>query len=455
MSGQSRREYIRTQRARYRSATRTGKQRILDEGCEMFGMHRKSLIRALGRAAVRSARRAGRPRVYDETLLATLKKIWLTAEQPCSKRLAALLPTWLPYYERHHGALDAEVRDRLLAASPSTLDRLLRPLRARRKGLCGTRAVRRLEGQIPIRTNFHEVEGPGTLEADTVAHCGDSMAGAFVWTLTLTDIWSGWTESRAVWNKSSRQITERLRDIEERLAFDILAFDTDNGGEFINRRLCRHFHERARPVHFTRSRPYHKNDQAHVEQKQWTHVRQLLGYRRLDDRRLVPLIDDLLGGPWRDLQNFFLPSMQLQSKSREGAHWRRRHGKPTTPYQRLLNSDKVSVETQEQLRREFQTLDPFELHDQIETRLRAIFRLARLHQKPATPTRRKRDRKIPPKAIAEMPRKKVAQAPRKQVLNHVEKKLPKPPLRPDPSVASSIDATRRSKTSIWADRFLS
>ena len=166
MSTASRREYFRTQRARYRRARRAEKQGILDEACEMFGMHRKSLIRALNRAAVRSVRRAGHPRVYDETLLGVLKAIWLAGEQPCGKRFAALLPTWLAPYERRYGALDPAVRARVLAASPSTLDRLLRPLRARRKGLCGTRAVRRLEGQIPIRTNFREVDGPGTFEAD-------------------------------------------------------------------------------------------------------------------------------------------------------------------------------------------------------------------------------------------------------------------------------------------------
>lgn len=402
----------------------------------MFGMHRKSLIRALNRAAVRSVGRAGHPRVYDETLLVVLKAIWLAGEQPCGKRFAAMLPTWLAPYERRYGALDPVVRAKVLAVSPSTLDRLLRPLRARGKGLCGTRAVRRLEGQIPIRTNFREVEGPGTFEADTVAHCGDSMGGKFVWTLTLTDIASGWTECRAVWNKSASQITARLRDIEQRLAFDILAFDTDNGGEFINHLVLRHFHNRAQPVHFTRSRPYHKNDQAHVEQKQWTHVRQLLGYQRFDHRGLVALINDLLAGPWRDLQNFFLPSVQLLSKSREGSQWRRRYGKPMTPYQRLLASPNVSDETKEQLRREFERLDPFELHDQIETKLRAIFRFARAHQTPATQTRTKGDTpiarkaaaQIAPRAIAKTPPKTVAPTPNKQAARSRQKKATQDPL---------------------------
>ena len=389
MSTQSRREWIGTQRARYRRAARQEKGRMLDEGCRLFGLHRKSLIRALGRPGRRTPKRRGRKRRYGPELLGPLKTIWLAAEQPCAKRLQALLPRWLPFYERRHGPLEEAVHLALLAASASTLDRLLRPLRARRKGLSGTRSVRRLEGQIPIRTNFQEVDGPGTFEADTVAHGGTSLAGAFVWTLTLTDIWSGWTENRAVWSKSARQITTRLRDVEKRLVFDIDAFDTDNGSEFINYHLWRYFHNRAQPVHFTRSRPYHKNDQAHVEQKQWTHVRQLLGYDRLDNPRLVALIDELYRNEWRALQNFFLPTMQLISKTRDGARLRRRHGKPATPYQRLLASPKIVEQAKEQLRREFAALDPFELHDQIETKLRAIFRLARSRRKKGAPTPQK------------------------------------------------------------------
>jgi hypothetical protein len=360
-------------------------------------MHRKSLIRAFGRDGHRAVRRRGRPRQYDAALMGPLKTIWLAGEQVCGKRLKAMLPYWLPSYERHYGVLDPDVRAKLLSASASTLDRLLQAIRARaRKGLGTTRSVRRLEGQIPIRTNFREVDGPGTFEADTVAHCGQTTAGAFVYTLTLTDIWSGWTENAAVWNKSSRQIRTRLSEIENGLSFDIKAFDADNGSEFINYELLRYFHNRADQINFTRSRPGHKNDQAHVEQKQFTHVRQLLGYDRFEDRRLVALIHDLYRNEWRALQNFFLPTMQLRSKTPVGARLRRRYGPPCTPYQRLLASPKVSEQAKEQLRRDFAALDPFNLHERIETKLRAIFRLARLPQKTATlRSRQKGATKIP------------------------------------------------------------
>ncbi|MBM3333957.1 transposase family protein [Candidatus Sumerlaeota bacterium] len=404
MSRRSRREYIRTQRARYRSASRAEKGRILDEGCKLFGMHRKSLTRALNRPVVRACRKAGHPKRYGAELLGPLRKICPAAEFICSKRLKAAMPVYVRFYERHHGPLDPQVRDDLLAASPSTLDRVLKPIRAKRKGLCGTRAVRRLEGQIPIRTHFRDVEGPGTLEVDTVAHGGGSSEGQFVWSFTLTDIWSGWTENRAIWHKSARQIVARLRDIEQRLSFDVVAVDSDNGGEFINHHLWRYFYNRAQRVHFTRSRPYHKNDQAHVEQKQWTHVRQLLGYERFEDRQLVEMIDDLYRNEWRALQNFILPNVRLTSKTRRGGRVVRRYTAPATPCDRLLASDNISDAEKEKLRRERDSLDPYELHKRIEAKLKAIFDRVRLTQKPATQKKRlKGARALRPKRSQKTP----------------------------------------------------
>ena len=382
MSYGARQEYLRAQRGRYRRTGREGKSRILSECCDLLGMHRKSAIRALNRLGGSHRRVRGRPPRYGPEILVALKTIWLAANQPCSKRLKAIVAFWLPAYERRYGELASDVRTDLLAVSAATIDRLLAPVRARRrKGLCGTRSAKYLEGQIPIRTRFQNVEGPGWLEADTVAHCGESLAGGFVWSLTLTDIWSGWTENCAVWNRSSRQIVERIRQIEERLAFDIEGFDSDNGSEFLNYRLYRYLRDRLVPIAFTRSRPYRKNDNAHVEQKQWTHVRELLGYDRFGDRRLVEMINDLYQNEWRSMQNFFQPTMQLVSKSREGGKLRRFHSLPRTPYARLIDSPMVSEKATTRLRREFESLDPFDLHEQIEKKLRAIFRCARRQRK--------------------------------------------------------------------------
>jgi len=214
-----------------------------------------------------------------------------------------------------------------------------------------------------------------------VAHCGQTMQGAFVWSLTFTDVWSGWTENRAVWNRSARGVVEAIGDIERSLAFPIEGFDSDNGAEFLNHQLFRYFRDRPAPICFTRSRPYRKNDNAHVEQKQWTHVRQLLGYDRFEDRRLVALINDLYAKEWRALQNFFLPTMQLIAKSREEGRLRRRHGVPQTPCERLLASPQVLDEDKERLRREFSALDPFDLQARLEAKLKKILRLVRRQTK--------------------------------------------------------------------------
>jgi len=379
MSYRSWKEYVSTQRRRYWRASKEKKGRILDEGCELFDAHRKALIRAFNRPSQRGRREnRGRPPTYGSDVLEPLKAIWLAADQPCSKRLRAVVSIWLDFYENRHGPLAAETRQRLLAISPPTIDRLMASIRARkRKGLSATQSIQSLQGQIPIRTSFRDVDGPGSVEADTVAHCGTSMAGAFVWSLTLTDIASGWTENAAVWNKNSLQIVERVKRIEAHLPFEIEAFDSDNGGEFVNGNLLRYLRDRPVPVLFTRSRPYRKNDNAHVEQKQWTHVRQLLGYDRFEGRRLVELIDDLYRNEWRAMRNFFQPTMQLLSKSREGGRLKRYHSAPRTPYERLMDSPKVTEENKKRLRREFESLDPFALREAIEKKLKRIFRIVR------------------------------------------------------------------------------
>ena len=378
MGYRARQEYFQTQRKRYFEASRVGKARMLDEAEALFGEHRKSLIRAFARASARrAAPRRGAPARYGPDHLRHLKALWGLTGGLCSKRLAAALAQWLPFYEKHRGALAPEVRDALVSMSPSTMDRLLRSVRAKR-GLAATSRAH-LAGLVPVRARFQEEAlGPGWLEADTVAHGGPSAAGAFLWSLTLTDVATGWTENRAVWNKGSKQVVARLREIEEALPFDIREVHSDNGSEFINQAVVRHFRGREVPVAFTRGRSYHKNDNAHVEQRQRTHVRELLGYDRLEDRRLVRLANDLYAGPWRALQNFFLPTVRLLEKSRdEKGHRRRRHSVPLTPCERLLQDSAVPAETKDALRRECAALDPIVLRQDIEERLREIFVIAR------------------------------------------------------------------------------
>ncbi|HLF98073.1 MAG TPA: transposase family protein [Methylococcaceae bacterium] len=306
--------------------------------------------------------------------LAPLRRIWLASDQLCGKRLKAALPLWLPHYEARYGALPEPVRANLLQVSAATLDRLLKPLRVQYpQGLGGTKPGSLLKTQIPIRTHHWDETLPGFMEADTVAHCGNSLAGDFVWSLTLTDLVSGWTECRATWNKGAHGVLEQIQAIERRLPFPLRGFDCDNGSEFLNHHLLRYFTDHPNKPSFTRSRPYKKNDNAHVEQKNWTHARQLFGYDRLDKPEIVALMNDVYSQLWCPLQNHFCPSLKLKTKLRDGAKYRKTYHPPQTPYQRLLDHPKVPEPTKEALRQHHQQLNPFEIKAQIQQHLKLIF----------------------------------------------------------------------------------
>jgi len=370
----SKREYLLAIWDRYQRVGRRFKSKILDEFCAVCGYTRKYAIGLLKRKPRQRSKKPGPPRQYDGSVLAPLKVIWRACEQMCSKRLKVALALWLPFYEQEYGALAESVRQKLLRMSAATIDRLLKPERARYpgKGLCGTRPGGRLKHQIPIRTDNDDVDRPGYLEADTVAHCGNSLAGDFVWSVTFTDIYSQWTENRAVWNKGAEGVLQQVKEVEAGLAFELLGFDVDNGSEFLAFHLWRYLLDRPRPVPLTRSRPYRKNDQAHVEQKNWTHVRQLLGYQRLEQPQLVPLINDLYR-TWGLLHNFFCPNLKLLSKTRKGAKTVRKYSPPQTPYQRLLVSEHLSQNQKQKLQDQFQKLNPLQLKKRIEQQLKIVF----------------------------------------------------------------------------------
>ena len=370
----SKREYLLAIWDRYQRVGRRFKSKILDEFCAVCGYTRKYAIGLLKRKPRQRRKKPGPPRQYDGSVLAPLKVIWRACEQMCSKRLKVALALWLPFYEQEYGALAESVRQKLLRMSAATIDRLLKPERARYpgKGLCGTRPGGRLKHQIPIRTDNDDVDRPGYLEADTVAHCGNSLAGDFVWSVTFTDIYSQWTENRAVWNKGAEGVLQQVKEVEAGLAFELLGFDVDNGSEFLAFHLWRYLLDRPRPVPLTRSRPYRKNDQAHVEQKNWTHVRQLLGYQRLEQPELVPLINDLYR-TWGLLHNFFCPNLKLLSKTRKGAKTVRKYSPPQTPYQRLLVSEHLTQDQKQKLQDQFQKLNPLQLKKRIEQQLKIVF----------------------------------------------------------------------------------
>lgn len=378
MSPPSKKEYLEAIVKRYKQASKAQKRTILDEFCKATKYHRKHAIRLLRgfkRFTKPQPKRRGPKPVYDSPeLLKALRKIWLAANQPCSSRLKASLPLWLPSYGSTFGELPAQVHKTLQTISPATLDRLLKPVRIqyKKRGRATTKPGTLLRKQIPLKTNQWDETRPGFLEADTVAHCGDTMAGMFAFTVDCVDIATGWTEQRAVWGKGETGVLEQLRDIERALPFPLLGFDSDNGSEFLNHHLLKHFTDRKKPIQFTRSRAYHKDDNAHVEQKNWTHVRQWLGYDRLDNPQVVPLLNDLYTQEWRLLHNFFLPSVKLLAKERIASKTIRRYDPPKTPQQRVLESPEVSPEIKNQLAVQLKSLNPFRLRQAIELKLKKI-----------------------------------------------------------------------------------
>lgn len=379
--------YLEQLKKRYVGANRATKALILDEFCSNSGFHRKHAIRLLSkklrkRAAVKKAADGrGRKKTYDpETLLAPLKQIWFATDQMCGKRLKAAIPIWLPFYESTYGALKSNVQTQLLTVSEATIDRLLEPTRNQcPKRICGTKPGSLLKKHIPIKTDQWDEKQPGFVEADLVAHCGTSLMGDFIWSLTLTDIYSGWTENRAVWNKGATGVVDQIHDIENNLPFEILGFDCDNGSEFLNQYLIRYFQNRPSAVQFTRSRPYHSNDNAHVEQKNWTHVRQLFGYHRIEDKTLLEKMNVLYKSEGSFLHNYFYPATKLIDKRRIQSKIKKIHDKPKTPYHRLMASEHISVKQKEQLTEIYKQLNPFELKKNQEIKLKDIFQQIDLH----------------------------------------------------------------------------
>jgi len=381
MSSRSKREYLEAIYSRYKAGTRKQKKHILDEFCAACGYHRKHAIRLLKkfrRFSKPKQKKKGRLPVYQtEDVLTPLKRIWLAANLPCSKRLKAVLPLWLSGYAQQYGVLTEGATKALQAISPSSIDRLLKPARVKYKGRgkSTTKPGTLLRKHIPVKTNQWDENRPGFLEADTVAHCGTSMAGMFAFTIDCVDIATGWTEQRAVWGKGETAVLQQIKDIEASLPFPLRGFDSDNGSEFLNHHLLKYLSERKQPVQFTRSRAYHKDDNAHIEQKNWTHVRQWLGYHRFDEPEIVPLLNKLYTSQWRLFHNFFCPSVKLIEKQRIASKTIKRYDKPKTPYQRIMESPDITAEVKKELADLFQTLNPFLLRKAMEKRLKEIFQL--------------------------------------------------------------------------------
>jgi hypothetical protein len=384
MSEKTKSELMAKLRMRYVNAGNEYRRKLIDQAVEIMGFHRKSAIRSLNapkRLKGETGAKAGRPRRYDsQLLLEPLKAIWLSGQQPCGKRLVAMMKDWVPAYEAFHKSLGDGVKEQLMAASSATLDRLLAPVRARHQPSCRpTRPGNMLRQEIPVRGGSWQENEPGWLEADTVSLCGGSASGEVIWMMDVTDICTGWVELRAMYGRGQHAAVEQLEAIEGHLPFTWLGLDSDNGGEFINYHVLAWCQKnRPEPIYYTRSRPYRSNDNAHVEQKNWTHVRHWFGYERHDNAEVAPLINELASGELRLYHNLFSPNMKLKEKSHtpEGREVRK-HGKAMTPLDRVLGSAKVSEEKKAELELMKEKSNPFALEAVIKQKLREIDRARR------------------------------------------------------------------------------
>ncbi len=391
LSGPARRELVRALRRRYAAGSRTIKTRILEEFVSVSGYHRKSAIRILNGTVRLDDDSVGRsrPRLYDEATRQALIVLWEASDRICGKRLRSLLPVLVPALERNgHLTLDPTIRAKVLALSSATIDRLLRDVRSGAGRRHGRRRPTALRKSVPIRT-FADWRDPipGFMEIDLVAHCGDFGAGSFVHTLCMTDIASGWTECLALLVRDGTLVVEAVDGLRGSLPFRLAGLDADNGSEFLNDTMLRFCV--ANGIEFTRSRPYHKNDQAWVEQKNGSVVRRFVGDHRLEGVAAVETLSRLYSVT-RLFVNFFQPSFRLREKIRVGSRVVKRYDTPATPCSRLLASSAVSQQVKARLRDIILQLDPLQLLEEIRAMQHQIVRLANGGQ-PYTPTPTKDD----------------------------------------------------------------
>jgi transposase InsO family protein len=363
---------------RYRKASRKDKQVMLNEFCLNTGYHRKYAIRLLNGPTPekrREKRVRGRKPRYGKQALSILTAVWEAAGYPWSVRLKALLPRWLPWIRKHY-RLSPEIEKQLLGISARQMDRRLRAKKQRQKRrLYGrTKPGTLLKHHIPVKTDSWDVTTPGFAEIDLVSHSGDSADGEFAHTLNLTDIHTGWTESRALLGKSQVAVQQALDEIKSGLPFALLGLDSDNGSEFINWHLKRWCEQNR--IQLTRGRPYKKDDNAHIEQKNWTHVRKLLGWERYDTEAAVQAANDLYRNELRLWLNQYQPSVKLREKERVGSKLRRVYNPAQTPFERVLACGQTNPAQIAKLKQLRQSLDPFDLGKTIERKLDRIYAMA-------------------------------------------------------------------------------
>jgi hypothetical protein len=372
-------DYTRVMRGRY--ARRPGKlarQKLLDEYCQSTGLERKyanKVLRGQRRRGSSGTPRGAQSR-YSQEDVEVLKSVWLAAGQPCGKRLAGdMLKLWLASWQKHNRPLKLAQAKRIEGISAAQIDRALAPYRtAGRKRRIASSALASMQREVAVRCEPWAETTPGALEIDTVALCGGSMSGAIVWALDATDIHSGWTEVRAVWNRGGYATRERLREIQAALPFAITKLDFDNGTEFLNAHFLSHFKAQEPKIELSRSRPYRKNDNAHIEQKNYTHVRLLLGDDRFEHHELVDALNEVLR-EWSLWNNLYSAQRRLLRKERQadGKVKRYHERQASTPCARLLARADLSKAQRQKLQNMLSSHDPIGMRASIESKLRALY----------------------------------------------------------------------------------
>jgi hypothetical protein len=378
MSQRSKKELLEAIRPRYLKAKKAGKERILDEFIAATGYHRKHAIRLFNHGSKpKGLKKKGRAKVYVGEVVEVLARVWEICGRICSKRLKPFMPEIINVLERHHELhLTEETKGLLIRMSCATIDRCLRPARFEHPhGLSTTKPGTLLKKMIPVRIfTPWEDERPGFLEVDLVAHCGETTEGLYLNTLTATDIATGWTECLALPNKTQQAVSRAVLDLRQRLPFPLLGLDSDNGSEFINDTLFRYC--QAEQITFTRSRPYQKNDQAHVEQKNWSVVRHTIGYDRLETAEELAL----LGSIYQDLRlyiNFFQPVLKLIAKVQLDGRTVKKYDQAATPYRRILALNIIPFDAKARLSSLYVHLNPVALRNSIDTKVARLWKIVR------------------------------------------------------------------------------
>ncbi len=377
MSKQATKELLDSNAAKYRKThSRKAKGKLFRQLMELTGYKSpKSIIRYYSRSRKRKrVKKRGRLPKLQPCDIELIKSIWLNSDQPCGKRLHPMLPTWLQAYSKRQEIDEASQR-RILSVSPATLDRVLRNCKVDDIHKANKQTISALKQSIPIIDTTRKIDVAGHLYADTVAHCGDSIRGNFVWTLTVTDDLTLWTLNRAIWNKGQEATCTAFLYLLREMPFMVCSINTDNGLEFINYHSQRMLKEKHKRCKLTRFRPYKKNDNARAEERNRHKVRELIGYERIDNEQCVFLLNQVYRYH-NLLTNFFIASTRLVSKQRNPAtgKTRKKYDKARTPYERVMEQIKDGARKRK-LAALRESLDPIELQENIQKSLKRLFHL--------------------------------------------------------------------------------